>query len=196
MGKFIALMAVFTIPMVIIAAYPLLFKAFGEVCLSTAYGSLFAFFMTGAALVALGMFISSLTDNQGLAAGIGIAVILLNYFSVSLAEHISSTALGALIAFVLLSLGLYEVIKLLTKNEHIAFISASVALVIVFTAFFIDADSFEGLLPKIVSQLSLFERLDTFVSGVFDWTAVTYFITFCGLFLFLSVQSLEKKRYN
>ena len=38
------------------------------------------------------MFISSLTDNQGFAAGIGIAVILLNYFSVSLSEYVSTTA--------------------------------------------------------------------------------------------------------
>ena len=48
----------------------------------------------GAALIAVGVFISSLTDNQGLAAGIGIAVILLNYYSVSLSEYVSSTAGG------------------------------------------------------------------------------------------------------
>lgn len=42
--------------------------------------------MLGAALIAVGTFLSSLTDNQGLAAGVGIAVILLNYCSVSLSE--------------------------------------------------------------------------------------------------------------
>ena len=63
-----------------------------------AYGSLAAFFFLGAALIALGVFISSLTDNQGFAAGIGIAVILFNYYSVSLAEHVSSTAAGSLAA--------------------------------------------------------------------------------------------------
>ena len=52
----------------------------------------------GAALIALGVFISSLTDNQGFAAGIGIAVILLNYYGASLSEYVSSTPAGALIA--------------------------------------------------------------------------------------------------
>ena len=60
--------------------------------LPVAYGSLAAFFFLGAALIALGLIISSLPDNKGFAAGIGIAVILFNYYSVSLAEHVSSTA--------------------------------------------------------------------------------------------------------
>ena len=47
---------------------------------STVFGSVVALCVLvlalGVALIALGVFISSLTDNQGFAAGIGIAVIL------------------------------------------------------------------------------------------------------------------------
>ena len=66
--------------------------------------------MMGAALLAVGMFLSSLTDNQGFAAGIGIAAILLNYYSVSLAEYTSSTAMGSLIALYVIALLLGVVI--------------------------------------------------------------------------------------
>src|SRR5699024_5189148 len=85
MGKFLSLLLVYLLPLCVIAFYPLIFSQYGEVYKLTSYGSLFAFFLVGGALLAIGMFISSLTDNQGFAAGIGIAVILLNYFSVSLA---------------------------------------------------------------------------------------------------------------
>ena len=85
MGKYLALLVVYLIPLAIISLYPLVFSQFGDVYLPVAYGSLAAFFFLGAALIALGVFISSLTDNQGFAAGIGIAVILFNYYSVSLA---------------------------------------------------------------------------------------------------------------
>ena len=78
LGKYLALLAVYLIPLVIISIYPLIFAQFGEVYLPTSYGSLVAIFIMGAALVAVGVFISSLTDNQGLAAGGGIAVILFN----------------------------------------------------------------------------------------------------------------------
>lgn len=75
LGKYLALLVIYLIPLAIISIYPLIFAQFGDVYLPTSYGSLVAIFIMGAALVALGVFISSLTDNQGLAAGIGIAVI-------------------------------------------------------------------------------------------------------------------------
>ena len=103
MGKYLALLVVFLIPLAIICLYPLIFSQFGDVYLLTSYGSILAFFVMGAALLAIGVFISSLTDNQGFAAGIGIAVILLNYYSVSLAEYVSSTAMGSAIVLCVFS---------------------------------------------------------------------------------------------
>ncbi|MFQ9915325.1 MAG: ABC transporter [Flavonifractor plautii] len=100
------------------AFYPLIFAQFGDVYLLTSYGSILAFFLLGAALIAVGVFLSSLTDNQGLAAGLGIAVILLNYYSVSLAEYVSSTAFGSLAALLVLILVLLgAVVRYLTRNE-------------------------------------------------------------------------------
>ena len=98
LGKYLALLVVYLIPLAVVSVYPLIFARYGDVYLLTSYGSIFAFFVLGAALIALGVFISSLTDNQGFAAGIGIAVILLNYYSASLSEYVSSTPAGALIA--------------------------------------------------------------------------------------------------
>ena len=62
--------------------------------------------------------------------------------------------------------------------------------------YFVDSSKFEGLLPNVMKQLSLFERFHTFVNGVFDLTAIVYDVTVIIFFLFLSVQSLEKRRYN
>ena len=116
-GKYLALLTVYLIPLCIICIYPLIFSQFGDVYLLTSYGSVFAFFVLGAALIAVGVFISSLTENQGFAAGIGIAVILLNYYSVSLSEYVSSTATGSVIALGVIVLALGAVIRYLTKND-------------------------------------------------------------------------------
>ena len=147
-------------------------------------------------MIALGVFISSLTDNQGFAAGIGIAVILLNYYSANLSEYVSSTPAGALIAAFALVIVLGVVIRHLTKNENLAYgfyFLAGGAVLILYLA---DSEAFSGLLPSIMKMLSLFERFYVFVNGVFDLTAIVYFVTFAAFFLFLSVQSLEKRRYN
>lgn len=195
-GKYLALLAVYLIPLCVVALYPLLFAQFGEVYLLTSYGSILAFFILGAALIAVGIFISSLTDNQGFAAGIGIAVILLNYYSVSLSEYASSTALGSVISLCIIIFALGAVIKHLTKNENLAYGVCIIFVVSIAIVCFLDSSKFEGLLPEIMTKLSLFNRFNTFVNGVFDMTAIVYYLTVIAFFLFLSVQSLEKRRYN
>lgn len=196
LGKYLALLVVYLIPLALISLYPLLFAQFGEVYLPTSYGSILAFFVLGAALIALGVFISSLTDNQGFAAGIGIAAILLNYYSVSLSEYISSTAFGSLAALCVLVVLLAMLVKYLTKNETLAYFGAGGLLVLIMGFYMYDPTKFEGLLPQVMADLSLFERFYVFVNGVFDMTAIVYYLTVIIFFLFLAVQSLEKRRYN
>ncbi len=196
LGKYLALLVIYLIPLAIISIYPLIFAQFGDVYLPTSYGLLVAIFIMGAALVALGVFISSLTDNQGLAAGIGIAVILFNYYSVSLSEYVSSTAFGSAIALSVLALLLGAIIRYLTRNEQLTSGISLILLAVITATYFLNPTAFEGLLPNIMRQLSLFDRFNTFVSGVFDLTAIFYYVSVIVFFLFLSVQSLEKRRYN
>ena len=196
LGKYLALLCVYLLPLCFIALYPLIFAQYGDVYLLTAYGSLFAFFLLGAALIAVGVFISSLTDNQGFAAGIGIAAILFNYYSVSLAEYVSATAMGSIIALLALILILGLIIRHVTRNNALAYWVTLGLIAAETIACWVDASAFEGLLPKVMENLSLFERFYKFVNGVFDMTGIVYYLTVIVFFLFLSVQSLEKRRYN
>ncbi len=196
LGKYAALLLVFLIPLCFVALYPLLFSQFGEVYLPTAYGSLFAFFLLGAALIAVGVFLSSLTDNQGLAAGLGIGAILLNYYSVSLSEYVSSTAIGSLAAFAVLIVCLGLIVRAMTRNDMLSIAVGLVLLAGLIGVYALDGTALEGLLPKIMKTLSLFSRFSVFVNGVFDLTGVVYFLSVAAFFLFLAVQSMEKRRYN
>ncbi len=196
LGKYLALLTLYLIPLCIIAVYPLIFAQFGDVYLLTSYGSILAFFILGAALIAIGVFISSLTDNQGFAAGIGIAVILLNYYSVRLSESISSSAFGSVVALCVLILLLGLIIRHLTGNEMFAYLITLLLIAATGIFGYFNRTGLEGLLPSLMEKLSLFERFYSFVNGVFDLTALVYYFSIIIFFLFLSVQSLEKRRYN
>lgn len=196
LGKYLALMVLYLIPLAVVSTYPLIFSQYGDVYLLTSYGSLLAYFVMGAALIAVGVFVSSLTDNQGLAAGIGIALILFNYFSVSLAEYASATAAGSAIVLFVMAGGLGWLIKYLTRNENLGYGIGLGLMAAVVAVFWFDQSKLEGLVPDIMKTLSLFDRFDTFVNGVFDMTAIVYYVSIIIFFLFLSVQSLEKRRYN
>ena len=196
LGKYLSLVTMFLLPVAIICLYPYIFSKYGEVYLPGAYSALFAFFVMGAALIAVGMFLSSLTDNQGFAAGIAIVLFLFNYFSVSLAEEVSATAIGSAAALCAVAALLGFVVKVLTHNDMIALGVGGGAMALTLAAYFIAPDKFEGLLPGIMAKLSLFDRFTTFVGGVFDLTALVFYASVIVLGLFLTVQSLEKRRYN
>ena len=196
LGKYFALLAVYVVPLVVICLYPMIFAQFGDVYLPTAYGSILAFFFLGAALLAVGVFLSSLTDNQGFAAGLGVAVILFNYYSVSLSEYASQSTIGSVIALLAVILALGALVRYLTKNTDLAYGLCIILVLALAAVIWLDSDLLEGLLPKAMSTLSLFERFYVFVNGVFDLTGIVYYLTVIVFFLFLSVQSLEKRRYN
>lgn len=196
LGKYLALLVVYLIPLCVIAVYPLMFAQFGEVCLQTAYGSLLAFFLLGAALLAVGMFLSSLTENQGFAAGLGIAVILFNYYSVSLSNYVSSSSIGTAMVLCCLAALLGVIIRYLTKSKVLAWGVCLCLLAGLLILCFVDIMKFAGLLPALMETLSLFERFHSFTNGVFDLGSVVYYLSAAGFFLFLSVQSMEKRRYH
>lgn len=195
-GKYLSLVTMFFVPMVIICLYPYIFSFYGEVYLPGAYGAIFAFFCMGAALISIGMFVSSLTDNQGFAAGIAIVLFLLNYYSVTLAEQVSATALGSAFVLCVVWMLLGFVIKNVTKSMTVALGVTAGLEAITVAAYFITSKSFEGLVPNIMKQLSLFDRFSTFVSGIFDLTGLVFYASVIALGLLLTVQSMEKRRYN
>ena len=194
MGKYLAMLVMFLIPLCIIGIYPAVLSHFGKVNLAAAYGALVGFFFLGAALLAVGAFISSVTDSQGVAAGLCFAALLVNYFLASLSSFFSSTAFASFAALTFAVAALALIFYLMTKSGFTSAFIASEVLVFVFYTF--KKDSFEGLFPNILSSLSLFARFEQFVSGIFDVTAIVFYITVAAVFLFLSVQAMEKRRWS
>lgn len=196
MGKYLALLVVFAIPVIIICMYPLLFSRFGDVYLPTSYGSILAFFFLGAALLSIGMFISCLCDSQNSAAGLCVAVMILLYYADTLANYVSTTAAGSLVCLLILAVLVGVLVRTMTRSRFTGLIVFAVLAIALVVTYLIKSDLFTGLLPDIMNQISLYTRFKTFVNGVFDLRALIYDVSVIAFFLFLCVQALEKRRYN
>ncbi|HJC80979.1 MAG TPA: ABC transporter permease subunit [Candidatus Mediterraneibacter excrementipullorum] len=195
-GKFLAVFLTSVIPLCIVSVYPLVLKNYGNLYLPTVFGALFGYIMLAASLLAIGIFISSITESQPMAAGICFAAMILNYYMVTLAEYVASSAYGSLAAILIMEFILAVLIKHMTGNELMAQGIGGAAMVAAVAAYIYNSDWFEGLFPAILENLSVYERFYEFVDGIFDYTHVIYFISVIVFFLFLTVQSLEKRRYN
>ena len=111
-------------------------------------------------------------------------------------EDFSVVSACPAIALAVIALLLGAVIYHLTRNGNLAYWISFVLVLGITALYVVDSSIFVGLLPDIMEKLSLFERFNVFVNGVFDMTAIVFYVTVIAFFLFLSVQSLEKRRYN
>lgn len=197
MGKYFAMLAVFFIPVAIMALHPLLLSQFGKgmVNFASAYSSLLGFFLLGAALLAVCMFMSSLTESQVIAAVTGFAVSLLLYFTKAISGMIPSTPLISLVCFLVLAVLAAAILYYLTKNLPISIVIGGVLVVLTVLLYLLNGSLFEGGFGKLLSSLALFERFYSFTYGIFNLKDVLFYLSFSIFFVFLTVKSLEKKRW-
>ena len=196
LGKYLAILTVVAVPCLIMAVYPLLLSAFGTVTFATAYGALIGFFLLSAALSAIGLLVSAMTENQAVAAGLCFVVMMLLYFMNDLSSFVADTALASLAALMIAVLIVAGLVKLFTKNTAAAVLVAVAGCGALIVGWIFASDGYAGLFDRVMSSLSVFERFYTFIDGVFDLTAVLYFLSVIGVSLFLTVQTMEKRRWS
>ncbi len=195
-GKYLAMLTVLALPTAIMAFYPLVLSQFGSISFSTAYGALLAFFLLGACLLSIGLFISSVTESQVAAAVLTLVTLLLLYFMSSLSSFVSSDASTSMIALCVLMLLAAVIVQALTKNPIVSLLVGILGVGGIQVWYHSAASDFSGLFAEMMNAISVFDRFDTFVDGMFDLTAVVYYLSISAVMLFLTVQVMEKRRWS
>lgn len=144
-GKYLAMATVFSVPVVIMALFPLILRSYGTVQMGESYTAILVYYLFGLACLAIGLFISSLTESQVIAAVLSFAVLFIGYMMSAIMTLLPSSA---------------------------------------------------TILKKILGVFDFYTRLSDLLGGTLDLKAVLYFLTLIIVFLFLSVQSIQKRRYQ
>ncbi len=196
LGKYFAMIAVWGVACLGMGATPVILGMYGAVNFASAYGALLGFFLLGAALIAVCTFVSSLTENQLIAAILGIASSLGLYLLGSLVGMIPASAIASFIGFAALAVVLTAIVYLLTRNYVVTAIVGCVTVIPLVVAYVINSEAFASLFPKTLEYLALFDRFYGFLGGIFDVGAIVYYISFAIFFIFLTVQSFDKRRWS
>ena len=196
MGKFLAMAVMLLLPVGVMAVIPIILKQYGTVNFATGYGSLFAFYLLGCALIAVGLFLSSLTENQIVAAVMCFFAVLICYLSVGLSNYVPTDAASSFVAFLAVMLLFAVLVYFITKSKITAFSVGIIGEVAITILFFVKKSVFESAFQKVLLQCSLFQRLMNFINGMFDLTTIVYYLSIIFLFLFFTVQVMEKRRWN
>lgn len=195
LGKYLSLLTILALPMLVVCAYPLILKLYGNIQPGTAYTAILGFFLLGAAELSIGLFLSSLTESPVLAAVLAFGVLLLSYFSSSLIGFIPKSPVLTYVIVALLVAAILVLFYFMTKNYLVPLV-LGVILEAVLCALFVFKRELFGDLSGFLGILDCAARFDDFVRGLFDVKAVVYYLSVIGLFVFLTVQSVQKRRYS
>ena len=204
MGKYLALITLFGLAMLVVCLYPLILSGLVKgvatgtesVDFAIAYGSALGFFLLGSAYIAIGLFISSLTESQVIAAVASGAIMIFTYLMSSLASLLPSGHTFSFWFLAVLAAALAFGLHMWIHNGWMAALIGLIAEIALTVTFILNTEAFDGILRKSLEAVSIIERYDNFTLGIFDVSALIYYLSVCFLFVFITIQRIRKKRWS
>lgn len=197
MGKYLSMVTVFAVPMAIACLCPLIIKASGTAYLAEDYASILAFFLLGCVYIAIGLFISSLTESQLIAAAGTFGILLLLILWPGLLNFMPATAFGSLLGFLILwSLACFIMYRLTSHLPLSLGLEAAGAVILIGT-YLVRRNLFERALTSLMGKIVLTDVFDSITgTHMLDLGGLVYYVSAAGVLLFLTVQSIEKRRWS
>ena len=197
LGKFLALCVIFALPCLVDAVMILVLAALGASGTATAanFAALLCYFLMGCAAIAIGVFLSSLTENQIIAAVAGVAALLLAYMMPSLRNLFTAGSAVALALFTAVAAVLSVVAGLRTRSFTLGCLTFAGCCVVLTALFLLQSSWLTEAFSAVLSALCLFTPFEEFVNS-FSIPTLVYYLTVIVLFLFFTAQGLEKRRWN
>lgn len=197
LGKYLAMVTVFLIPMLISCICPLIIKANGQAYLLTDYSTILAFFLMGCIFIAIGMFISALTESQIIAAVGTFGILFVLCLWSDLITFLPSSSGGTVAGILIFITALALIIWGMTKNWFMAAIVEAVGCAVFLLLYIIDDSIFQNGLSAILSRIDIRNAFNNFASNnIFDITGLIFYLSMSFIFVFLTVQVLLKRRWS
>lgn len=197
LGKYFAMVTVLAVPNVIFCLFPLLIKLQGTAYLLVDYSSIAVFFLLGCVYLAIGMFMSSLTESQIIAFISTFGILLLLYLWDGILSFLPSSALSGMIGILLILTLIVVYIYHMTKNWMLAAGIEAVGIAAALIVYFVKSSLYENLLTKLLGRLALADVfMNISFSNIVDVSGLLLYVSILIIFVFLTIQTIQKRRWS
>lgn len=197
MGKYFAMVTILAVPCVVYLLFPLMIKAQGTAYILVDDLSILVFFLLGCVFIAIGMFISSLTESQIIAAIGTFGALLVLYLWNGLLSFVSSAAWVNAIAVALILSCVVFVVWQMTRNIIISAVLETVVIISCVVTYLVKSSLFEGLLSEILGKLDLVGILTNISDNhLLDVSGILLYLSIIAVFVFLTMQMIQKRRWS
>lgn len=197
LGKYFAMATVVAVPNVIFCLFPLIIKMNGTAYLKVDYISIGVFFLLGCVYLAIGMFLSTLTESQIIAFVSTFGVLLLLYLWNGIVSFLPSSASGCLVGLLLILSVIILYIWQMTLNWVLGAVMEAVCVIGCVTAYFVKPALFENLLSKLLGKLAFADVFTGITQNhIVDLSGIILYLSVITVFIFLTVQTIQKRRWS
>ena len=197
LGKYLAMISVVAIPNLIFCLFPLLIKMNGTAYLKTDYISIGVFFLLGCVYVAIGMFMSALTESQMIAFITTFGLLLILYLWNGIIGFLPSSAIGSLIGLIVIFTIIIAYIYHMTENWMISAVLEVIGIVASVATYIVKSSIFENLLTKILGKLALADVFTDITNNhIVDITGIVLYLSVIAIFIVLTIQAIQKRRWS
>ena len=196
LGKYLAMISVVAIPNLIFCLFPLLIKMNGTAYLKTDYISIGVFFLLGCVYVAIGMFMSALTESQMIAFITTFGLLLILYLWNGIIGFLPSSAIGSLIGLIVVTIIIAYVYHM-TENWMLSAVLEVLGIVASVATYIVKSSLFENLLTKILGKLALADVFTDITNNhIVDITGIVLYLSVIAIFIVLTIQAIQKRRWS
>ncbi|MDR2650663.1 MAG: ABC transporter permease [Clostridiales bacterium] len=206
LGKFLSAFVLACIGLGLTLIFPLMIIPYGTLPGAEIFVVYLGYALLIACYISVGMFISACTENQIIAAVITFFVMIFMYIMDGIAAQVtnivtasqssSSAAMISLLFVAIIIAVLAYIIYDATKNYYATGGLALILIAVATGLYVFDASLFDGFLTKSIQWVSVMSRFTNFENGVLNVSDIIYYISFAALFIYLSVNAIEKKRWK
>ncbi len=197
MGKYLAMVTVIAVPNVIFCIYPLIIRSQGNAYLIVDYISIFVFFLLGCVYAAIGMFISALTESQMIAFISTFGILLVLYLWDGILSLLPSSAVSGLAGVLIILAAAVVYIYHMTDNITLAGIVSVIGAAAAVILYIVKTGLFENLLSDLLGRLALANVFTDITSNsIVDVTGIALYLSIIAVFVFLTVQTIQKRRWS
>lgn len=203
LGKFLAALTLYAMTLVVTILYAVIIAVYGDLIVWETVGSYVGFLFLGACYIAVGVFVSASTENQLTAALVTFFSLMVIWLIDPIAQMVPSDAMAGVLSAAALALIVILFLFINTRNWFITLVTAIIAAAVILVMYFwVDGyyyafrGVFSGFLQKFLGWFSLNRRYQNFSMGLLKFDSLLYYVSFSGLFLFLTIRLIEKRRWN
>ena len=196
-AKWLSMMTVLAVPMGVSCICPLIMLTTGAGTPLVDYSTIFAFYCMCGVYVAIGELISSITENQIVAAVLTFVALLVLYLWDSLVGFIPGSAMASYVCLLVLVAIICIVAYSYSKNALATVIIGFAGVAASTVLYFVMGSKMESMVPNVLANFSMMAPLYNFAYySIFDLRGIILYLSLAALFLVMTMQTVQKRRWS